>query len=341
MKTKNLKTVGTTNTLKGIAILAVLINHYLNLNISGNSTGFANAWIAIFFFLSGYGLFHSLKHQNLYTTKDLLLFYYQRIIRIFPLLWIAWIIELMVRRGNISFWIPTGIHASGHYWFIPALLQCYLLSPAIYLSIKNRSIISFLSFLSMLILVNLLGRQAPLIIKIASFFHICWRGIYFLHILVFFFGMLTPSIISPLKERKYDVTYIFIFWFYIFLIISLMIFLKIYSHANFIMVFAFNVAPLFFIILLCCYSIRYSIKIQFLEYLGSISYSIYLFHMSYYLLVSNLGAFSNNSTKELIAYIIIFPLFILICDYIERFGRSLNKKLKSLVIINGAQQIKD
>jgi peptidoglycan/LPS O-acetylase OafA/YrhL len=180
MKAKNIKSIETTNTLKGIAISAVLINHYLNLNISGDSTGFANAWIAIFFFLSGYGLFHSLTRHNLYNAREWFLFYYQRIVRVFPLLWIAWFIDLIVRRGNISLWTPTGIHASGHYWFIPALLQCYLVSPVIYLAIKKRPIISLFTLLGILISVNyfLLGHQAPAFItKIAKFIHANWRGI--------------------------------------------------------------------------------------------------------------------------------------------------------------------
>ena len=38
-----------TNTLKGIAIIAVLINHYLNMNVSTDSSGFANLLLARIF----------------------------------------------------------------------------------------------------------------------------------------------------------------------------------------------------------------------------------------------------------------------------------------------------
>lgn len=341
METESLESIETSNTLKGIAISAVIINHYLNLNVSGDSRGFANAWIAVFFFVSGYGLFHSLNRRNLSNARELLAFYYQRIIRIFPLLWIAWIIGLIVRGGKMSPWILTGIHASGHYWFIPALLQCYLVSPVIYLGIKKKSTISLFAFLFMLVLINFFGYQAsPIITKWASFFHMRWREIYLLHILVFLLGMLIPSIINiPSKKRDFGLLFDFLFWLFIFFITTFMVFLKIYSQANPIIKLSFNIVPLFLMMLLCVYSLYFSIKNQFLEYLGSISYSIYLLHIFYYLLISDIGAFPNNSIKELIAYIVFFPIFIIICRHIENLGNYINRKLRPLVIINPAQHL--
>ena len=335
MQIKTLQSIETTNALKGIAISAVLINHYLNLNISIDGKGFANAWLSVFFFLSGYGLFYSLNSRELRNARDLLLFYYQRVVRLFPLLWLAWIIEVITTRGKMSLWTLTGIHGSGHYWFIPALLQCYLVSPLIYLGIKKKFTIFIFSFLLVLVLVNYLGHQAPpIILKRAAFFHLRWRQMFFFHILFFMLGMLFPLIIIPSKKRYSGLVSISLFWVFTFFITIFMIALKIYSQSNSIAKLSFNIAPLFLITLLCAYSLYYSIRIQCLEYLGSISYSVYLFHMSYYKSISDMGAFPKNSVKELIAYIIVFPIFIFICWQMENLGNYISRKLRSLVLVN-------
>jgi peptidoglycan/LPS O-acetylase OafA/YrhL len=82
MQRYNNESIKTTNTLKGFAILAVIINHFTNIFISNNYGGFANQIIAIFFFVSGYGLFNSAKREfgAAYTIKRIFLFYYKRFI---------------------------------------------------------------------------------------------------------------------------------------------------------------------------------------------------------------------------------------------------------------------
>ncbi len=356
MGTKAPQSIATTNALKGIAISAVLIDHYLDLNIrtastgfanvwtsvffflSGDlnirtaSTGFANVWISVFFFLSGYSLFHSLDSRKLSNAKDLLLFYYQRIVRIFPLLWLAWIIQVIAIGDKLSPWTLLGIHASQHYWFIPALLQCYLVSPFIYFGLKKKWIIFLFSFLAMLALVNFLGYQAPrVIIRRAIFFHVGWRGMYFFHIMVFMFGMLFPLIISPSRKRNPGLVPIFLLWLLTFLITVFIIALRISSESNSIAKLSFNLAPLFLITFLCAYALYYSLTIRLLEYLGAISYSIYLFHVSYYKSINSIGAFSSNSANQLIAALVIFPIFIILCGQLENLGDYTNEKLRSLI----------
>ena len=90
-------TFESTNTLKGIAITAVLINHYLNRNLSGDYFGFATQWLSLFFMLSGYGIYLSLEKFSIengkLTIKNILSFYFLRIVRIFPLFIMAYILQ--------------------------------------------------------------------------------------------------------------------------------------------------------------------------------------------------------------------------------------------------------
>lgn len=225
MKPRSLESIEATNTLKGIAISVVLINHYMNLNISGDNRGYANLWISIFFILSGYGLFQSLSYRfggNSYNAKALFSFYFQRFIRIFPLLWIAWFFELIIRRGDLSFWIPAGIHGSGHYWFIPALLQCYIISPVIYRAIKKSPIISLVILIAAFVSINFLflSSHVPSVItKLADFTRSKWRGLYFLNIVIFAFGLFIPVLLRTLRTRgleRYAIGSKIIFWLVVF-----------------------------------------------------------------------------------------------------------------------------
>jgi peptidoglycan/LPS O-acetylase OafA/YrhL len=333
-------TFKTTNTLKGIAITAVLINHYLNLNVEGNSGGFANLWISIFFILSGYGIFfslnrHAANNSNYLFSNEIFIFYYQRLIRIYPLLWIAWLAQLFVGGGYLSFWIPCGIHANGHYWFIPALLQCYLLSPLIYWGIKYKPATFLVVFIAGLIIINLifLTNNSPIIIeKLADFTNSKWREIYFLHILVFVFGFLSASFVNARKFKIYvgGMSNGILFWFFTFLIVILMLILKHVGHSFLAKTIAFTCIPLILIALLFIYSIIYSVENKYFNFLGSISYSIYLFHMSFYLLLSKFGKYPTNSIKELMWSLALFPFFLFTCYHLERFGNYVNRHLKKL-----------
>ena len=89
----------------------------------------------------------------------------------------------------------------------------------------------------------------------------------------------------------------------------------------------FKTLPVLLIVLLSIFALNYNIKNAFFSFLGSISYSIYLFHKSFYLLAGNYNVFSINSITDFILVAILFSVFILLCCYIERFGNYLNKKL--------------
>jgi peptidoglycan/LPS O-acetylase OafA/YrhL len=128
-KCSSYNTIPATNTLKGVAISVVLINHYMNGHYSVNLVGIANAFVSIFFMMSGYGLYHSLNastNEVSLSRKTLASFYYGRALRIFPLFWLA-----LVSYKMLSLQAIVGLRAPGHLWFIPALLQCYVLAPFI------------------------------------------------------------------------------------------------------------------------------------------------------------------------------------------------------------------
>lgn len=350
MKANTASSIQTTNTLKGIAILAVVVNHYLLRNIAGNYTGYANAWIAIFFFLSGYGLFHSLNRRNPSSISQWLAFYYQRAIRIFPLLWIAWCIEFIIRRGTgLSIWTLFGIHGTAQYWFIPTILQCYLATPFLFSNIRKKPIITLASLTAIITAFHLfLTHQAPIqLIFLTKFIHADWRGVYFLYILVFALGLFTAPLLQnhqpkglinstekPSKTRRQLLNRTIItalLWSSIVLINMVMFFMKLWVLENpnhYCARFSLNVFPVVLIVLLCLGFLYYFVNSRFFEYFGRISYSIYLFHISFYFLMDYFGPFPWNSIRELAFCLTFFPLFLLACQQLERLGDYLGRKLQ-------------
>ena len=339
MPSKNFASIDTTDTLKGVAIAAVLINHYLNLNITGNWAGFAYQWVAIFFVLSGYGLFHSLERrfQDTISLRKVLIFYYERAIRIFPLLWLAWLIQLIISRGDISYWIPLGLNASGHYWFIPALLQCYVLSPIIYWSIKKNITMSTICIIFIFVFINIFfmsGYAPPILLKLAKVTNSNWMKLYFFHILVFTGGLLLPTLLGamePVEKIKVQRLHSVFFWSFTTLIVILFEYIKYIEKTSTFFREEMFLLPVAMIIYLCYLGLHYSIKSPFLKFIGGISYSLYLFHISFYLSINNFGRFHQNSLIELIVTIILFPAFVLLCSQIEKFGHFLSKTLRGVL----------
>lgn len=334
----------TTNTLKGVAIAAVVINHYLNLNISEDFTGYANLWVSIFFFLSGYGLYFSLNklQQNSklnLLSKEILFFYCQRAFRIFPVLWIVYLIELNVYSSSFDFWGLLGIGV--HKWFIPALLWCYIFAPLIFTGIQRSPVIFALALLFGFVLMNFVFMENYLpngIERWVKFIIPKWRGVYFLYIIIFSFGFFIHLFpIKPYKGILYKLSQK-VFWLLVLTIIIIMVIIKIYfspSHfAEFFLArFVINLTQLGLLVLLCIFSLKILVHNSFLSFFGKRSYSIYLLNTPFFYVMEKLTNHSINFTSEFLWLCVCFPFFIAICVFIEWLGNILNRKLRKLLLV--------
>ena len=328
-------TVASTNSLKGIAILIVLINHYLNLNVSGNSAGFANLWIAIFFMLSGYGIEHSLEktfnNGTQQTARLYFRFYYSRLIRIFPLFLVAYLTECFLFGNNISVFTVLGLKAPGHYWFIPAIIQCYALAPFVHISIKKNRFLMLTFLLSTFVLTNiyLYSTYAPvLIVNLLKDVHLNWRNIFFLYLFLFLLSMFIPKIEHGWNRisTKEKILYYFSFIGLIFLTMICVkyntILPKLYTLT------ISTIYPLLLIIVSTIYFTFSKIRIPIISFIGEYSYSIYLFHMTFYLLINKYLSYGKDSTIELVVITLLFTPFVFFCKSIEIFVNALAKYLK-------------
>lgn len=139
----------TTTYLKGIVISMVLVTHYFQnfgTDYFGWVRGYAYGAVSIFFVLAGYGAFHSAKKH--FDNNDgfwwnAAKYYLDRALRIFPLYWAALLVTPypeILKPGWQTVGIFLGapfLQAPGVFWFVPAIIQCYLLAPVLYLALRK------------------------------------------------------------------------------------------------------------------------------------------------------------------------------------------------------------
>ena len=327
------------NTLRGIAISAVVVNHYLNRNVSGDYFGFATHWISLFFIVSGYCIYTSLEKllivNNRIERRNVFKFYYLRIIRIFPLFWIAYIIQQLLLNQQIDVFSLLAIHGNGHLWFIPAILQCYIISPFVFILIYYNRLIALLLMLTLYICSNLIINLELIpesLLYLLNYLHLNWNNTYFLYISLFSLSMLLPQCIENWEVIKRSEKRV-----YLLLLLSLtMIFLiSVKRQSEFTMIydlFIVTLIPLFFMIIFSIYLLANEFKLKILSWLGDMSYSIYLFHSIYFLLINIVFKYRRDSVEELLITLLLFPLFLIGCRMIENIGRHLSLFLKRLIV---------
>lgn len=121
-KQNNLLSFEITNILRGIAIMLVILAH-----IGGNMgtnllTPLGGTGVAIFLFLSGYGLNEAFKKKG---VKD---FWKNRIIKVFiPYFILITIISLFEKDFSIKEYILDILGIKTSYWYIAFLLRQYII----------------------------------------------------------------------------------------------------------------------------------------------------------------------------------------------------------------------
>lgn len=323
-----------------MAILAVLINHYLNLNVSGDYLGYANLWISLFFMVSGYGIYHSLAglliERKDFNLRNAATFYYHRIVRILPLFWIAYVFQQSLLDQHISWYSLLGIHGTGHFWFIPAILQCYLIAPFIFVVLAYNRLIALFLILFLVISASLLlhaGCVPEALVNDLKFIHLNWRGVYFLYILIFSLFLMIPQSIENRGGDPRPVKYFFVaimFSLIMVVMISTQMQLDHYEGRTVGEKFVATLIPLILMALLSIYVIANGLSVKALSWLGKKSYSIYLFHVSYFFLINDIFKFNRDSLQELIILLALFPLFLIFCTFTDAFGDRLSSSLKKL-----------
>ena len=309
-----------TDYLRGVAILTVVINHFVNVYAYDSAGGYANGMISVFFILSGYGIFFSLsKGLQTYSLSRLIVTYWQRrFLRIYPLLWIYLFFDDKFQLNLMEF-LALDFFRPAIPWFVPAILQCYISAPFFFLLLKKLGVKSYcVVLLTGFIALNLIlfYRGIPNVPAIA--YH-GYHGFFFSHILLFGAGLVIAHL-SSMKQKNLSngKAYFIILLFVMFLHETT-------PQTNIHFSGSIIVLEVFFLMfsILCVYSILNStIYLPFsrlFQGLGIYSYSIYLFHRYYFKGVQKIVILERYdlSIESILIVILLLPLFIVSLAYFE------------------------
>lgn len=315
--------------LKGMAIVIVMVNHYINIYLSNFFAGHANGVIALFFILSGYGMFIVFERNAELNASVITGILVQRFIRIFPLFWISMFVLQMLNL-KILFWIDyivPNYKIFIVYWYINALIQCYLAAPLLYAGLKKIGTTGFvLALIGLVLLINLSPFSAdltnePLFLK--------YRFLLFLHLLLFATGLSLPSIIRAGRQKLKN-SRSFLLPLIAFLVMVVLTRKKeiLFPYSTITLGLAFYLSASCFCLIIVLKNPSFWSK-NFFAHIGAYSYTLFLFHMIYFALVGKLVTFFNIPGWHLAITLVLSPLFFLICVYLEKMNRVLALAVKN------------
>lgn len=318
--------------LKGIAILSVLINHYLNNYVSGKQTGFANGFIALFFLIAGYLTYYSLeksgkKKKFLGLTSN---FFINRFLRVVPLYYLTLIIGALVFREQHSLMEYTTLQTKGLFWFVSALVHCYLLSPFLCYSLKKTKTVIFLPLLTFLFIISdylyhlVVVPNFNLIRHVQKISALVYQDLFLSHVYLFAVGLAIASLARKkhklIGSKNFNLYLLFLF---ILVCLSRTDFDNETTNMLTKYAFIFGASIIFYI------STSIKTKLIFkniLMFLGKYSLSIYLFHPFFYKTLEGLNLMRENSLISFISTLLLLPIFLKLCEVIEeRYSVVINR----------------
>ena len=302
-----------TNYLKAFAILAVCTNHFINGYVPVSLGGYANGFISLFFLLSGYGIYHSLNKENDMKLSNLFIpFYARRLMRIYPLFW-TWCILHGFSNGLLGFFALDFINPESP-WFVPAIMQCYILAPFIFLiskRLKAKHCFAFI-FISLLFINVMLYANNFTPVRAIGY-----RNIFCLHIFLFYLGYLAAGVKINKTYSKYSLFLSALLLIFFIQETTPQAFLS-FSGKDYIFPILLSISTFY----LCLTLISSNTLLPFqktMNFIGEHTYSIYLFHGISFTLLKKLHILQKNATglSGIIVWLLTLPLFILIFALFE------------------------
>jgi peptidoglycan/LPS O-acetylase OafA/YrhL len=316
-----------TQTLKGISILGVVTSHFLSHYVNPYFAIYGSMFVTIFFVVSGIGIYYSLekRFKAKISLKETLIFYFDRLVRLFPLLWLVLFIDgTFIHAYYYSTYdIMTylGLKGPNTLWFIPHMIKCYLASILLYFAIKKLKPKRYITILSVgFLLINFIVPFAyayyafpSILTKVIPYYRAFLSTIF-----LFGAGMAIPSLINR-KSRIPTILYFAVLlaitnfwdpkWDY-------------FGYANsFFTPIIFIIISIFVFVF---FSRRYENRI--FSFFGRYSYSLFLFHMLYYKVQSLIFP-----AYAAIAIILLFPLFLLLMKLLEDLSDFIINKLRDAI----------
>lgn len=319
------------NYLKGIAILAVMVGHFINRYLRDDwfayAPRFANHFVILFFIIAGHVTYVSLSKrlQHVNTSSAWLTiyatFYKKKFWRLFPLYWIALILAVLYIDTVPTLPIIFMLDSSKGFWFLVALLHCYLFAPILFIAVKRISkyAIYILIPVAVLGLHYVYAQYSGVIIQLPLVDGLLhppqYRGVFFGYLIPFGLGMSVPVMLQRRKGYKQVSQWVYYIPFFLFIALTNVLNDGTLS-GQLINVILLVISPLLYV----GYLMTDKVKMPFVTYisqLGAYSYSLFLFHTFHQLFLSNIGLMDIHYTFSIIVFIATFPLFFYLVRLFE------------------------
>ncbi len=346
----------TTDYIKGAAVAAILLAHYVQYyfnRVYAWEEGFALALVSLFFVLSGFGNFFSLARRldgESSTARVIARFYFDRAVGIYPFFWLAaFFMPFFFHEYGVlhqasfttaaTYLALPYVQPPGIFWFVVAIIQCYLAAPLLYLIlVKVRPAafvrtVFFLVNVTLLItvFVLLLDRAGLAINPLKTVFAFrgafTYRYFFLSNIALFSLGMAVPPLVREygghLKRPAF---------FYASVLLFL---LSAYFTRNPDQLFPFSgwyltpvlVAAIF---CLCLFAVatppRLPIRGLF-SHVGKHIYPVYLFHMLFFALLAAAGIVKDNSFLSFFLMLVLLPVLYSFCLILDKVMKLFSGKL--------------
>jgi len=306
--------------LMGIAIVWIVLFHS---NISAPDNFFLRAmWyllvsfgggigVDIFFILSGFGLFYSVYNiENKCIKVNWGGWFVKRMKRILPSYFIVAILFYLL-KGDLNLYnfcqLNFLIDGVRDFWFIPAIVICYLLFPLCY-QYGVR-----MGFRSLMVMTILLIIVVAYLLNSFNFGYYRKIEIFLQRIPCFILGIYWGYLSVSNRYKEYYIGILFSV-----VLTPLCMYFSFVGNSRWAFLFMTIVFIQFLLLLLSCIG---NVVRGTLQYLGKRSLQIYLTHVSLGLMLSNL--FSN---KEL-ALFIYFVSALMMGEIVYRMNSLFNKKI--------------
>jgi peptidoglycan/LPS O-acetylase OafA/YrhL len=255
-------------------------------------------------------------------------------VRIFPLYWLALLVtplfmpdyfelkEWSLKTIGIFLGLPF-IKAPGIFWFVTAIIQCYLLAPFLYFLLSKLKAarftvfnISAMTISVMLTLAYIYGSQHY--VHFPNLEVLIYRDIFFEHISLFSLGMLAAMLLSEYGDKLVNRAG---------LAGSLLLFglmFVINSDQNTLFKYSQVVLAPFFVTgaaAACLFTVVVAPPLPFgrvLSLVGGYSYPLYLFHRAFYAFLNHVGIIHDQSLTSIFYTLALLPLFLACCILLEK-----------------------
>lgn len=343
------------NGLRAIAAISILFSHvslkeYSNFSnsIIHIKSGFDG--VTLFFVLSGFLITYLLLNENQKFKINVKKFYFRRILRIWPLYYLVIALTMFICYlyndktelfsnsiyyylfffANIPFALTQSVHLLMHFWSISVEEQFYFVWPWFIKIFNHRLLVSIVFFLIILLSIKLLTR-----------FYLGKEDfLYRIIVVTRFHCMILGSFVAIIYYQKFQkimnfMTNKFVQIFFWFLFLSLT-----FNFIQLPAVFNAEITSIISAFMIIGQvenkKFKFSLETKTLNYLGEISYGIYVIHPLIIYLISKNYDYKSHSYIEnnVFIYFLVIMLTILFSKllYVYFEKRFLKMKKKYTVV---------